>query len=137
PEVPPEGVGVAFAEAPEVVLDLSPPAPGRDDAIDLLLGRRAGPHPDAVVGQDVQPRHVVRRAAAVAVEAGLQGMHAAGVGGDVAADRAIRVRCGIGAEPQAVGGGGLVDAVVERPRLDPYPPPGDVELEDAVEVAPA
>ncbi len=73
-------------EAVQAVVDLGTAAPGGGDRGALLRGGGADPHPDAVVGEDFEPAHVVD-GLAVRLRGG-----AAGVVADHAAQRAVAVR---------------------------------------------
>ena len=71
------------------------------------------------------PEHVVARHAV------LDAADAAGVGGDIAADRRDPVARGVGRIPEAVGGDRLPEVVVDDPGLGDDVPLCDVELEHA------
>ena len=63
---------MAVPEVAEVPVDLAPATAPGDDGVDLVLGRRSHPHPEAVIGEHLQPLDVVGGPAALAVETGLQ-----------------------------------------------------------------
>src|SRR5207249_10187025 len=122
-EAPPDRPGVAVPEGAEVPVDLAPATAPGDDGVDLVVGRRSHPHPEAVIGEYLQPLDVIGGPAAFAVETSLQRVDPAGVRGDVAADSAPGVRGGVRPEPQAMQGGGVAHTVVDGAGLDPGEPP--------------
>jgi len=81
----------------------------------------------AVNGQELDAQHIVYG------EAVFQAMHAAGVFGHVAADRAGNLRRRIGGVIEAMRGRGLADGEVAHTRLDDGGAVERVNLEDAVE----
>ena len=107
---------VALHELREGPVDLGAAAPAGHDRRQLLVGRLADPHPLPVVGGDLQRVDVVRGARPGAVELRLHRVDPAGVVADVAADGAVAVRRGIGAEDEAPAAGVPVDLLVDRAR---------------------
>ena len=79
----------------------------------------------AVGEHDVEAEHVVGG------DAVLHAAQAAGVGRDVAADRADLVRAGVRRVPEALRGGGPLDLDVEGAGLDDGDPAGGVDLDGA------
>src|SRR5581483_2613723 len=130
----PDEIGVAVPQFGQPAIELAPAPAFGDNPGQLVVGSRAHPQPQPVVGEDVELGDVVRRAAAVALEAGQQRVHTAGVVADVPADGAVGVRRGVGPEYQAMAPAGDVDRFVDGPRLDPHRAPLGVDLPDLVEV---
>ena len=92
------------------------------DVLDPLAAER---HEGAVGEHDVEAEHVVGG------DAVLHAAQPAGVGRDVAADRADLVRAGVRRVPEALRGGGPLDLDVERAGLDDGDPAGGVDLDGA------
>ncbi len=119
-------IGVAQAAQPRV--DLAAPAAGGNDGGQLILRCGTDAHARAVVEQDVQRFDVVYRFAAH------QGVHAAGVVADHAAQRAAAVGGWIGGKGQLVLLGPVAQRIENNPRLDPGAAGGSVERDHRMHV---
>jgi hypothetical protein len=136
----PDVVGVAVAQIAQLGVDLALAAASGDNLVEVLFLVDPDPEPGTVVGQYLQRFGVVRSTRSGAIERRLDGVDAAGIVADIAADRAPGVRGGIRAEDQPVLGGGPVELLVDHPgfcgdqlagNLD-FPDPGEVlgEVDD-------
>src|SRR5207244_1666026 len=115
--------------APDQVLQLDPDRVGHAGAL------RPDAQPVAAVGQHLELVHVVGRARAGAVERRQRRWHAARVGADHPAERAVLVRRRVGTEGQAVPPLRLLAEVVEHhARLHARQAPFGIDLDDAVQV---
>src|SRR5438876_789408 len=116
-------------------VDLAAAAALADDLRQLLVAGLADLQPGAVVEEDVEFVNVVRHPRARAVELRHDRADSAGVVADHAAERAVVVRGGVGAEGELVLGlGGFAQVVEDQTRLDAREPPLGVDLDDLVQV---
>src|SRR5207244_10263893 len=104
-------IAVLIANPFEARVDLAAAAAAGDDVIELLFGGGADAQPHAVVGEDVQLVDVVDGLA------GHQAVDAAGVIADHAADGAVGVGGGVGAEGEGVLLRGVAQIVENYARL--------------------
>jgi hypothetical protein len=121
-------VRVAVAQIAQPAVDLPPAPAGADDPLQLLLA--GGPHPQAqaVVGEHLQLLDVLL---------GLAGHHrvdAAGVVPHHAAEGAVVVGGGVGAEGEVVALGRVAQLVQHQARLDTRPAAVRINMEDAVQI---
>ncbi len=121
-------LGVAVGEVPQTAVDLAPPPAGSDGGRQIGVARRADGEALAVVGQDVEGGHVVGGAA------GHDGVDAAAVVADHAAQGAAVVGGRVGPEGEAVGLGGGPQVVQHRARLHHGQAALGVDLDDPMHV---
>jgi hypothetical protein len=121
-------VGVAVAERSEPGVDLGAAPTAGDDGGQLLVARRAHPHAEAIIGQDLQLLHIVHRLAAH------DGVGAAGVVADHPAEGAVGVGRGVGREGEAVDLGGIAELIADHAGLDSRCPGLCIDLHDPVQI---
>ncbi len=121
-------VGDPVSEIAELLIDLAAPPSGRDDPLELLVGRRAYREARPVVQHDVELEHVVARLARH------QRMRAARVVPEHAAERAVLVGRRIGAVGEVELLGRVAELVADHAGLDHGAPALGVEVDDLVVV---
>ncbi len=124
----PDLVGAGRRQFPQGLVDLRAPAAGGHDRGVLLVAGRASPEPLAVMGEDLEPEHVVDGLAV-----GL-GRRPAGVVPDHAAQRAMIVRGRPRAEHQPVRRQCRVELVQHDARLDHAALCPGIDRDDAMAV---
>ena len=127
-EARPNLVRVAIAHGAKRRIDLAAASAAAHDGVELRVGRRSDGQQRPVVEQDLQLFDVVDRLARQ------QGMGAARVVADHAAQRAAAVRGRIGPERQLVHLGGVPQRVEDDARLHAREPALGIDLEDPVHV---
>ena len=124
----------AIAQLLDLRVDLAPPSARANDRRQLLLAGAPDPHPETVVGENLQLVYVVGRPCPVPGERRHHRVDAAGVVADHPAQGAVVVRRGIGTEGQPVGLRRSAQIVEDAARLDPSEPTPGVDLDHPVEV---
>ena len=121
-------VGVTVDQRCQPRVDLAAPATLADDALQFVVAGAPDRHAHAVVGQHVERDHVVDRLAAH------DGVHAARIVADHAAERVVRMRRRVRRERQVMRLGGVAQVVEHDARLDARELALGIELDDAVQV---